>query len=604
MDRNTVIAFVLIGLILMVWMWITVPPPKPQQTVTHDSTAVQPHKDSLKANPSLHSGPAPATYSAEDTLGKIFAPLAVGEKKTILVETDLYNAKLSTKGGAIKSWELTKYKTWDQYPVNLIDESKGGDFHMLFSTNEGKVVSTKNLFFKSDLPHLQKIKLGENDSAVVTFVLELNAGSRIYKIMTFHGNRYDVSVSYRFEKMEMIISDFEYQVSWETGMKYAEQNSVDESSSSHAAAFAGGEMTEIDATTNNELVKLPPISGQVTWVTMRNKYFGIAIIPQTGESQGAYLEGNRMPMPDHGEKEDYSMAIKMKFSGHNVEVSRFTLFMGPLDFNTVKSYNVELDKMMSLGAAFIIRPISEYLIIPTFQFLKMFIPNYGIVLIIFSIIVKIVLHPLTKSSLTSMRKMQALQPMITELKEKYKEDPQKLNVQTMRLYQEYGVNPAGGCLPMLLQLPILYALWAVFRSTIELRQAAFFGWIQDLSIPDIITTLPFKIPIFGIDQISGLAVLLGIAMIVQQKMTVQDPRQKMMVWLMPIMMTLLFMSFPAGLNLYYLVFNILSIVQQEYVKHKHGDEPLKKVDPSKKSKGIMARIAKNLPDPNKLNEKN
>ncbi len=599
MDRNTVIAFVLIGLILMIWMWITVPPPKPQQHVSQDSTTVQPHKDSLKSAPSIQSRQAAVSYSAEDTLGKLFAPLVDGESKSIFVKSDLYNAKLSTWGGAIKSWELTKYKTWDQYPVNLIDESKGGDFHLLFSTNEGKVVSTKNLYFKSDLSNMREITLGENDSTTLTFVLEVNAQSRIYKMFTFYGNRYDVSVSYRFEKMEMIISDFEYQVSWETGMKYAEHNSVDESSSSHAAAYAGGEMTEIDATKNNEPVKLPPISGQVTWVAMRNKYFGIAVIPKIGESQGAILEGNRIPMPHNGEKEDYSMAIKMKFSGQDVENARFTLFMGPLDFNTVKSYNVDLDKMMSLGAAFIIRPISEYVIIPTFQFLKMFIPNYGFVLIIFSILVKIVLHPLTKSSLTSMRKMQALQPMIAELKEKYKEDPQKLNVQTMRLYQEYGVNPAGGCLPMLLQLPILYALWAVFRSTIELRQAPFFGWIKDLSIPDIITTLPFKIPIFGIDQISGLAVLLGVAMIVQQKMTVQDPRQKMMVWMMPIMMTLLFMSFPAGLNLYYLMFNLLSIVQQEYVKHKHGDEPLKKVDPSKKSKGIMARIAKNLPDPNR-----
>ena len=337
------------------------------------------------------------------------------------------------------------------------------------------------------------------------------------------------------------------------------------------------------------------ISGRVTWIATRNKYFAAAIIPQEKESQGAYLEGIRLKMPDNGAKENYSLALKMPFSGKPVETDRFTVFLGPLDFDLVKQYNVELERIMSLGAAWIIRPISEYVIIPLFKFLHMFIANYGIVLIVFSIIVKIVLYPLTKSSMTSMRKMQALQPMMNEIREKHKDDPQKMNAQIMRLYKEYGVNPAGGCLPMLLQLPILYALWAVFSSTIELRQASFFWWIHDLSIPDVVAKLPFQIPLFGINEISGLALLMGITMFVQQKMSVQDPRQKMMVWLMPVLLTLMFNSFPAGLNLYYFMFNLLSIVQQAWLNKQHKGEPLRKVDEKKSSGGILNRIAKNLP---------
>jgi YidC/Oxa1 family membrane protein insertase len=185
--------------------------------------------------------------------------------------------------------------------------------------------------------------------------------------------------------------------------------------------------------------------------------------------------------------------------------------------------------------------------------------------------------------------------MMNEIREKYKEDPQKMQQQIMRLYKEYGVNPAGGCLPMLLQLPILYALWMVFRSTIELRQASFFWWINDLSIPDIITTLPFHIPLFGISEVSGLAILVGITMFFQQKMSVKDPRQKMMVWMMPIMMTLLFNSFPSGLNLYYFFFNVLSIAQQAYVNKQHAQDPLRKVEEKKKSTGIIGRLSKDLP---------
>ncbi|MCE1166199.1 MAG: membrane protein insertase YidC, partial [Bacteroidetes bacterium] len=199
--------------------------------------------------------------------------------------------------------------------------------------------------------------------------------------------------------------------------------------------------------------------------------------------------------------------------------------------------------------------------------LHMFIPNWGLVIIIFAIVLKIVLNPLTKKQMQSMKKMGALNPKITAIKEKYKDDPQKMNSAVMKLYKDEGINPMGGCLPLLLQLPILYALFGVFRSTIELRQAEFIWWIKDLSAPDVLFHLPFKIPLFGIDQISGLATLMGITMFIQQKMTVTDPKQKSMVYLMPIMLTLLFFSFPSGLNLYYFMFNLLSIAQQYYTTH-------------------------------------
>ena len=163
-----------------------------------------------------------------------------------------------------------------------------------------------------------------------------------------------------------------------------------------------------------------------------------------------------------------------------------------------------------------------------------------------------------------MRKMSGLNPKMKAIREKYKDDSTKANQQIMKLYKEEGINPAAGCLPMLLQLPILYALFGVFRSTIELRQTPFFGWITDLAAPDVVFTLPFKIPLFGIDQVAGLATLMGITMIIQQRMTNTDPKQKAMVYLMPIMFTFIFYSFPSGLNLYYFMFNVFSIARQIY----------------------------------------
>jgi YidC/Oxa1 family membrane protein insertase len=592
MDRNTVIGFVLIALVLMVWMWMNVPPPQPKKKLPepHDTTTVMGQKNDTATQP-----PVREQRTADDTLGKFFASRAKGAEKLLTIETENYVAVVSTKGGVLKSWELKKYKTWDHQPVNLIEDQTQGELGLIFYSSEGKLINTKSLYYTADYSPHQKIELQGTDSVSVQMIMPVNDSSRLIKTFTFRSGRYDFELEYRFEKMGNILSNFEYQLTWDKGVRYAEHNSIDESRFAKAQIFAGGEVTELDAASFDSPVR-EDISGRVTWVGTTNKYFGVAIIPQGLESKGASIDGKRMHMPDEGAREEYSLALRLPYLGNNLESSRFTVFMGPLDFDIVKSYGVHLDLMMSLGAAWVIRPIAEYVMIPLFQFLKIIIPNYGVVLIIFSFIIKLALHPLTKQQMASMRKMQQLQPMLEEVKEKYKDDPQKMNMQIMRLYKEYGVNPAGGCLPLLLQMPILYALWTVFNSAIELRHAAFVWWIHDLSVPDVIAELPFKLPLFGINKISGLALLMGITMFIQQKMTVKDPRQKMMVWMMPLMMTLLFNGFPAGLNLYYFVFNLLSIGQQWWMTKHQKDEPLKKVEGKKKRGGIFKHLTKNLPD--------
>ncbi|MBI5475999.1 MAG: membrane protein insertase YidC [Ignavibacteriales bacterium] len=594
MDRNAIIGFILIGLVLMVWLWMTAPQPQTQQintSVITDSSK-QSSKESTDQKKLNYDKEKIVRVAKEDTLGKYFAHLASKENRKYIVETDKYRLEFSSRGGTITSWILKDYFTWDKYPVELLTQNSTGDFHLLFSTSDGKIINTKNLYF--ELTTDKNIKINGNDSVNFEMVLPVGVSNKIIKTITIYGDKYDISVGFKFVGMESIIANFAYNVVWETGLKYAEHNSIDESNFAKTYAYAGGELAELDASNFNETVRDSNISGRVNWIAIRNKYFTVAIIPDLKESKRAYLEGTRVHLPNEGAKENYSMALEMPFNGNSTETDRYTIYAGPLNFEELKKYNIDLDKIMSLGAAWLIRPISEYAIMPLFKFLKMFIPNFGIILIIFSIIIKVVLHPLTKSSMKSMQRMQSLQPLMEEIREKYKDDPQKMNQQVMRLYKEYGVNPAGGCLPMLLQLPILYALWAVFSSAVELRQASFFWWITDLSIPDVIARLPFRIPIFNMNEISGLALLMGITMFIQQKMSVKDPRQKMMIWMMPILMTLMFNSFPAGLNLYYFVFNLLSIAQQGWINKKHKNEPLRKVE-QKKSSGWISKIAKDLP---------
>ncbi len=605
MDRQTTLGFVLIAVVLMIWMWWSAPKPTPPSANGTKTTAAldsskqnqTPHPAAIsRAQETPNTSAQPASSEAlQDSLGKYFSETAVGSERTITIETDNYIAEVSTRGGVIKKWKLKKYKTWSQAPVELVQNNKSGDFSLLFTSSDGKLIDTRNLYFQTDAPS-SYVHLSGNKEFKIDFILKAGSG-RIIKTLTFKNGTYTFDADFQFDKMESIIANYEYQVVWEDGLRYAEYNSVDESRYSKAYSYAGGEVTDIDASKEGE-TPVSNTTGTTEWVASTTKYFGVALLTRDKKANGAYLEGEHLKEPDNGIVKRYSIALKMPFQNPGDDHVTLRVFLGPLDFNLVKGTAPGLDNIISLGWSWL-RPITEYVFIPLFRFLHSFISNFGIVIIVFSIIVKVALNPLTKSSMKSMKRMQSLQPLMEEIRAKYKSDPAKMNEQVMKLYRDYGVNPAGGCLPMLLQMPILYALYAVFTNSIELRQANFFWWITDLSNPDPIVHLPFTIPFVGMHEISGLALFMAITMFIQQKMTVKDPRQKTMIWMMPVMMMLIFNNLPSGLNLYYFVFNILSIGQQLLINKQHDKEPLQKVTPKKRPRSLMDALSRNLAEKSK-----
>ncbi len=592
MGKKETIGIVLITLVLFVWMYFNTPktPVQPPHSKTGTSQTV----DTTAPKGSSAKMPAPARMSrmaeegapspdtsAVNRYGKTFAHLAEGVEKTITIKTSLYTAVLTTQGGMIKDWTLTSYKTWNGGPVELINYKHRGDYSLLFQSMSGKLVDTKDFYFTSPIKDGEVIDLKNGETYNVAFTLNVTDSAKIIRRFTFKGGVYNFGSDVIFRHMSRYIANYEYQVTWEHGLNYTEENSVDESSFSTAYAYSGGETITLDATKPGEPVK-QEVSGNTKWVAQTTKYFTAAIIPESKQADGAYLYGNEFHLANNGLYRQYYTALEMRFEGRPVQTDSFMVYIGPLDYNTLKSYHLGLEQMVGLGWKWVIRPIAEYVMLPAFEFLHTFIPNYGLVIIIFSILLKLLLNPLTISSMKSMRKMQALQPMMEEIKEKYKEDQQKMNQAIMNLYKEYKVNPVGGCLPMLLQLPILYALWAIFRSDIVLRQSHFIWWIKDLSVPDTILKLPFTLPLFGMNQISGLATLMAVTQFIQTKMTTTDPRQKFMVYFMPVMMWLIFNNLPAGLNLYYFVYNIMAIGQQYFLNKKPMEEVLVKATPKNK----------------------
>ena len=598
MDKQTTIAFVLIGIILVVWLYMTAPEPvveKPKQT---DSTTIviDTLQKEQEIKPIVREPKTQENIPTQDTVSR-------KNEKITTIENEVFIVELSNIGGNIHKVFLKDFNNWysindksnDYYEksVQLINYSRGNTYNLSFVSTDGKAINTGDYTFTSDKAP-GKYQINGKDSIIIRFTWKVGERQEIIKSYKFNGSSYEIGSKIELSGMRDVISNNAYDLVWNNGLRFVEYNTVDEANYSNSSVYYGDEQAILDASSVGEKEQ-EDYHGRIDWIAVRNKYFAAVIIPENPSNvDGAYLEGDREQISAHGVEEYYNARLILPFKNTDNETRSFKLYIGPVDYNKLKSLGSHLKALVDFGSffglKFVVRPIAEYVLLPLFNFLHLFIPNYGFVIVVFSLIIKIVVYPLTKQSYQSMKKMQLLQPKIAEIKEKYKDDQQKLNKETMKLYQTYGVNPAGGCLPMLLQMPIFVALWGLFRTAIELRQQPFILWIKDLSQPDVIYNLGFKLPLFGIQEISGLALLMGITTFIQQKMTMKDPKQKAMVYVMPIFLTILFMSFPSGLNLYYFLFNLFSIAQQQYINHKHDGMELVPVKNPKKKQGFMSRL--------------
>lgn len=578
MDKRPIIGLVLIGLLTVAWIAYN------SNTSTQNVT---PAKDSPQTTAQSSQASAPTVQSASPTAtyGAEFNSALSGTEQLITVETDLLRAVISSKGGVLRRWELKKYKSWRGEPVQLLSQANNpGEMGIFFSTHESKAIDTRNFYFTVEAngsPANSSIRVSGSDSVKLVARLQLDNGASIVKTYTIRGNSYAAGFSVLMNNMSDKLANRRYEIRWNNGLQYQERNTVDESSSAQAMASVAGDVVHLDAKEPNVKENANGLSGAIDFTAIKTKYFTAAIIPQKNNSEtDVDLEGNAKRVKNNGLVETYSMSYRLPVRPTSGE-EQFLLYIGPIDYDIVKQYGLE--ETVSLGWA-IIRPISEYLMLPVLNFVHSFIPNYGFAIIVFSIFMKLLLYPLSIPQMKSAAKMKLLAPEVNRIREKYKDDMAVQQQEMMRMYGEYGINPAGGCLPLLLQMPIMYALYSVLSSSINLRQATFGLWIHDLSIPDVLIALPFKL--LFIDHISGLALLMGATMFIQQKQMITDPRQKAMIYMMPVMFLFMFSNLPAGLNLYYFVFNLLSIAHQFYFtnlsKGKMTLEDLKKM-PKKES---------------------
>ena len=545
----------------------TTAPPRDTTAVAADSLARPVAPPGAAVAPPAAASSAPAAAA-----GIAFRPVQPELERAVVLETPLYRATFSNRGARLLAFELKQYAA-----------ARGPTF----SGNDGKVpvqgkpVAPADRVALSGEPSLgidlgageTRRALGDVIYAVaqsvdadgqvrrLTFTARDSGGLMIRQTWQVRPGDYalDLEVELRDVPDEWRLTN--YSVATRSWPLLNESNTQDEANSLRATSLIG---TSLRREGIGGMKKAPKrFDGNVQWVAVQTRYFMGSVAVVQGAAQSAVAtavprpltpeQQGRLPANQRAEQPGIEHALVMALPGETNPVNRFLVYFGPNEHFRLAKLGVGLDRLVDLGWSWL-HPFSE-LLLRVLVALHAVVRNYGIAIILLATLVRVLLHPLNMMSMRSMRAMQRLQPEIERVRKKYEKDPQALNTAIMALYKENKVNPAGGCLPMLVQMPVFFALYAVLFNAIELRHAPFVSWIHDLSAPDTLLMLgPFPL--------RALPLIMAASGLLTQWLTPTDPRQAPTMYMMNILMVVFFYGVPSGLVLYWTVMNLLTAVQQ------------------------------------------
>jgi len=553
LDKRTVIALLIIALIFILlpyyWEWTGMS--KKPAPVAVDSTAVVDTSDSAAAADQYTPPESPDTEIVTPPPSAMppgpIAAEAISSADTLPehiydVVTDLYEAQISSRGGAVASFRLNNFDYFRGTSVDMIPDRKL--YPLIFRFPDVPDFSSAQLSFRADREQID-LTGGGADSAVMRLSSMTADSIPVTILYTFRRNSYSVGMQVQMERRGEFRGASRFDLEWIGGLDPTEEKLSDDYGYFSGYVRQGGEVAKFQDFEDGRLQE--GSTGGVDWVATKSKYFLVALRTVDTEAEEFTITATERKTVEKGQdvaKRVFNIGLGERLSG-SID-TKFELYIGPVDYHILSGLGHDLKDMVELGWG----PFQPFAIAILWFItaLHSFIPNYGWVIIAFTVVMKLVLFPLSRKNYTQMAKMKALQPKLKALQEKYKEDPQQLNKQMMKFYKEEKFNPLGGCMWMLPQLPIFWALFTVFKAAIELRGEGFL-WIEDLSQASI-----------------ALAVIMSAAMLLQQMLVNKDPKQKFMVYGFPVLMFFLFKGFPAGLVLYWTVYNLLSIVEQKSVE--------------------------------------
>lgn len=576
MDRNNVIGFFLIFVLITAWAYFTSPSAEElaeqrRMQIVQDSIAAL-NQPSNPTSASIRSRDEVDQLADEQNQAKgIFKADSTAEERFITVEAGKLRITFSTRGGGPSQVLFDEYQRWDGTEVTLFADTTASAYSLGFISSENYNIETRNLLFNTDLG-LTSYRLEEGESRTFSFRAEAGAGKSLVQHWTVNHNSYEIHLQTEFNGLNTgYIVGNQVDLNFRSRLRFTEKDRTQEGMVAAAYLFAGGELESLHLTEAGK--EQTNASGRVDWVSTRTKFF-TQIIKPAQETVSAQLVGTLTGDHDEAQTIHHYTSSVSTFLGTQNDLN-FDLYLGPLRYDDLKAFDEHAFDMVDVGYSWtrwFSDPLVRFIILPFFTFVASWTGNFGIAIILFAFAVKAVLSPFTVMSYRSMAAMREVQPKMKEIQDKYKDNPQKQQEEVMKLYRKEKVNPLGGCLPMLLQFPILITLWRFFQNTIQVRQESFL-WAADLSAPDFIFEFGFELPMIG-GGIGGFVTLMAAAMVVQSKVSggantggggMMAQQMKMMQYFFPIMLFVFFNKFASGLSLYYLIFNVLSIAQQMYI---------------------------------------
>ena len=492
-----------------------------------------------------------------------FAAVADGEEQIITIKTEELTVNLSTRGGKIQSAYLNHHETYDSLPLPVVADDVRNDFHLEFPYNN-RAISTSELYFT---PSAESLEVSGEDSATVVMQADLGNGKLLEQRYTFYGEGYDLSYDVRMKGLRDGLGNVSfYSINWTSYVPRTELSLQNMRQKSTIAYRLGDDIDKLSETDDLEKEKLTSL---VKWVSFKSQFFSQILVAEAPLRSGTIT----MNTPEESETINRVMDAKLvvDIDNPNDIETGFMMYMGPNEYTTLVAYDLELEEQMDLGWWIIgwINKGTTYI----FKFLEGFIDNYGLIIIILGLFIRLLLLPLSFKSYVSMAKMRVLNqtPEMKALDEKYKEDPQKLQMAKMGIYKEMGVSMFGGCVPMLFSYPFLIALFFFFPQAVELRHESFL-WANDLSTYDSVLQLPFEIPLYG-DHVSLFTILMAISTFIyvfyqqqSQPATGAGAQMKYIAYITPIFLLLFLNNYASGLSLYYFTSNLLQISSTLIIK--------------------------------------
>ncbi len=579
-DKNTVIGFILLGVLFFLFFWYN---SKQQATLVE---AKKKQEDSLARVAASRIKPQDTVLARLDSLRRDsvsrvsaagdFTTAAIGTEQLVTVENEVVKVTFTNKGAQVKSVELKHYKSSDGKPVILASQNAIG---YGVNTAANQSAQSSDLYFTAAAP-----VTNADGSQAVNFTLSAANGQSITHQYVLRKDAYMIDWNIVMTGADKLLNQGTLNLQWRTATFQQERTAVYERQMSNICFSEGNDFDYISAKNERKFEK------PVQWLSVVQQFFNTTLVAKNGFNGGQVKWERKTDSSNVLASAEADLQAKLPVAA-SVTVP-FQLYFGPSDYSILKKQAPEMDKIVNLGRDMysFVRPINKFIIMPVFDFFAGFVKNYGWVVLLLTLFIRLVTSPLTYSSYLSGAKMKVLRPELDGIKKKFGDDQQGFAMEQMKLFREAGVNPLGGCIPALLQIPIFFALYSFFNSNIALRGQSFL-WSQDLSSYDVIAKLPFNVPLGFGDHISLFTITAVITSflisIYNMSMTpTQDnPMMKYMPYIFPFMLLFIFNRLPSALTWYYTVSNLITlglqfVIQNYIIDH---DKILAKIEAKRKA---------------------